>query len=217
MEDKAVEMDISNESRDEVARVAMRSEVKNKALSITKKKFGHIFGIGPASEVHQIAEDALNKVTLDLLKNCSDSAKSPDLEKQLKGPAIFNHPIARYLIKGVSNYCNTRLSRWSGENGKGQMGSRARHYINSDQADDADFWDQHLRHDGGLDSVDQERIDEMLSQRGMSEEDIALIKRNLAGWSFVDLAEEFGGTADKYRRRIHRALEAAGIDPKLLK
>ncbi|WP_263283093.1 hypothetical protein [Marinobacter sp. F4216] len=43
-----------------------------------------------------------------------------------------------------------------------------------------------------------------------------MIKRNLAGWSYVDLAMENGGTADKYRRRIKRALDKAGIDPGLL-
>jgi DNA-directed RNA polymerase specialized sigma24 family protein len=119
-------------------------------------------------------------------------------------------------MMGIANYCDTRLRRWSVKNEKGEVGRRARHIIDSELADDSDYWDQHLSHADSLDSLDAERIDALLVARGLSDEDIDLIKRNLSGWSFVDLAAELGGTADKYRRRIQRALDKADIDPDLL-
>ena len=129
----------------------------------------------------------------------------------------MGHPVARYLMIGVVNYCNTRLKRWSFNNKQGETGARARYIIDSELADDSDYWDQHLSQSESLTSLDEERVDSLLSAKGLSGEDIILIKRKLAGWSFVDLAAQHGGTADKYRRRIQRALDKAGIDPDLLR
>lgn len=208
----------------DIADTAMHGYVKDEAFFVVKKKLGHLFGRGEGSEVKQISEDALNTVTTALLNARYQSY--PVLEKEESRPrkkdnrskeAVLGHPVAKYVLTGVSHYCNTRLRRWSGSNEKGEAGSRARHQINSDLADDADFWDQHLSDTGSFDAVDGDRVDNILLERGVSSEDIDLIKCNLAGWSFVDLADQFGGTADKYRRRIHRALEAADIDIKLLK
>ncbi len=207
-------------SAEDIATIATDTEVRAKALSVVKKKLGHILGTGLDSEVNQIAEDALNTVTVGLLNTCAEKAAPLVLEGHQEGDNILSHPIARYLIGGVYNYCNTRLKRWSGADEEGEVGTRARHHIKADdtgRADDAHFWDEHLSHEDSHDSIDHARVDALLSQRGVSEEDIALIKRNLAGWSFVELAEEFGGTADKYRRRIQRALDSAGIDFSLLK
>ncbi|WP_439531660.1 hypothetical protein [Marinobacter adhaerens] len=203
-------------STEEIGRVAMHDGVKQGALSVVKKKLGHILGTGRDSEVHQIAEDALNEVTVHLLNAIQAGTSSLKAEESDREADILKHPIARYLISGVAHYCNDRLKRWSVNNEKGQVGARARYIIDSELADDSDYWDQHLSHSGSLASLDDDRVDALLAAKGLSGEDIALIKRNLAGWSFVDLAAEYGGTADKYRRRIQRALDKADIDPELL-
>jgi hypothetical protein len=218
VENYTVALDLSADRiTDEIAFIATSDEVKKAAFFTVGRKLGHIFGTRPESEVRQIAEDALNSVITGLLTAHAKKTTSLSMETQSEEAKTLSTPIARYLIGGVSNYCHTRLRRWSNENENGKTGTRARYYIDANRADDADFWDQHLSHEGGLDSLDQDRVNAILSSRGISEEDITLIKRNLAGWSFVDLAEDFGGTADKYRRRISRALESAGIDVNLLK
>lgn len=208
----------------DIADNAMHDYVREAALAVARKKLGHLFGEGGGSEVREISEDALNSVTTALLNARYQSC--PVLEKEEFRPRkkddrpkseVLRHPVSKYVLTGVSHYCNTRLRRWSGSNEKGEVGSRARHQINSTLANDADFWDQHFSDTGGFDAVDGDRVDKILLEKGVSSEDIGLIKCNLAGWSFVDLADQFGGTADKYRRRIHRALEAAGIDSQLLK
>ena len=203
-------------STEEIGRVAMHDDVKQGALSVVKKKLGHILGTGRDSEVHQIAEDALNEVTVHLLNAIQAGTSSLKAEESDREVDILKHPVARYLISGVAHYCNDRLKRWSVNNEKGQVGARARYIIDSELADDSDYWDQPLSHSGSLASLDDDRVDALLEAKGLSGEDIALIKRNLAGWSFVDLAAEYGGTADKYRRRIQRALDKADIDPELL-
>ncbi|MGF2734486.1 hypothetical protein [Marinobacter sp. DUT-1] len=209
-----------NLSTEEIGRIATHEDVKSRALSVVKKKLGRFLGKTEGSEVHQVAEDALNEVTLRLLNAIDGGTTSltvKDAADEIgdqKG--VMAHPVARYLMIGVVNYCNTRLKRWSLKNEQGGTGARARYVIDSELADDSDYWDQHLSHTESLASLDEERVDSLLSAKGLSGEDIVLIKRKLEGWSFVDLAAQHGGTADKYRRRIRRALDKAGIDPSLL-
>ncbi|WP_166267125.1 hypothetical protein [Marinobacter caseinilyticus] len=203
-------------SPEEIGRVAMQQEVKKRALSVVKRKLGHIFGTEEDSEVHQIAQDALNDVTMRLLSATHAGTTSLKVDEDVEETVGVAHPIARYLILGVSNYCAVRLQRWSVNNRKGNVSVRARYIIDTEGADDSEFWDQHVSHGENLGSVDDKRVDSLLTAKGVSGEDLELIKRNLAGWSFVDLAAEHGGTADKYRRRIQRALDKAGIDPALL-
>ena len=215
-----VELDLREDGiAEKIADIATSEKVRKKARAVVDKKMGHFFGTGPGSEINQITEDALNSVITGLLSAHAEKTTSLTLETDSNGVKDLSAPIVRYLIGGVNNYCNTRLNRWStNKNDEDrETGTRARYYIDSDLSDGADFWDQHLSHEDNLDSVDRERVEAMLFDRGVSSEDIVLIRRKLEGWSFVDLAGEFGGTPDKYRRRISRALEGAGIDIKLLK
>jgi len=219
VENSTVDLDLSGDgTAEKIARIATSEEVKEKALSIVKRKLGHLLGRGRTSEVHEIAEDALNSVATSLLQAHARKTSSLRIEAELEDETNkISNPIARYLIAGVSNYCSTRLRRWSTENEDGETGTRARYYITSEESDDPEFWDHLLNHADNLDFADKDRINALLSDRGVSEQDIALIERNLAGWSFADIAKQNGGTADKYRRRIQRALESAGIDHQLLR
>ncbi|MET4028332.1 hypothetical protein ABIE59_003878 [Marinobacter sp. MBR-99] len=211
----------SNVSTEEIGRIATHEDVKSRTLSVVKKKLGRFLGKTEDSEVHQVAEDALNEVTLRLLNAIDGGTTSLRVEEEAADEigdqtGALAHPVARYLLIGVANYCNTRLKRWSLNNDQGETGARARYIIDAELADDSDYWDQHLSHTESLASLDEERVDSLLSANGLSGEDIVLIKRKLEGWSFVDLAAQHGGTADKYRRRIQRALDKAGIDSDLL-
>lgn len=214
MEEQVEEVKVSAE---EIGLVATHADVKARALAIVKKKLGHLLGRGPNSEVREISEDALNTVTMSLLNACSENTTTLRAEQSQTQKKDLTNPVVRYLMSGVSNYCDTRLKRWSVGDENGEVGTRARYTIPKGRADDSEFWDQHLTDAGNLDSLDEERVDRLLSAKGVSEADIDLIKRNLAGWSFVELARELGGTEDKYRRRIRRALDTAGIDANSLK
>jgi DNA-directed RNA polymerase specialized sigma24 family protein len=182
------------------------------ALRLTKRKLGHILG----SEIQQVAEDALGESIRKLFQARENQTSSLQLESGGSGDEILEHPVSKYLYTAVESYCNTRLTRWSHENEKGKLGSRARHVFESDQPDSSDFWDQHMELETDLAQLDAERIDALLSSRGLDDEGITLLKKSLSGWSYVDLANEHGGTPDKYRLKIKRALEKADIDSKLL-
>jgi len=196
----------------EIGKVATDSRVKAMALRITRRKLGHILG----SEVQQVAEDALGDSIRALFQARDNQTSSLELEDPVPDEKILKHPVSKYLYIAVESYCNTRLTRWSHENEKGELGSRARHVFDSDRPDSSDFWDKHMQLETDLAQLDAERIDALLSSRGLDDQDIALLKKSLSGWSYVDLAGEYGGTPDKYRLKIKRALEKAGINSKLL-
>tara|TARA_R110001592_G_scaffold362333_1_gene675825 strand:- start:1822 stop:2427 length:606 start_codon:yes stop_codon:yes gene_type:complete len=196
----------------EIGRVAIDPRVKAMALRITRKKLGHILG----SEVRQVAEDALGDSIRALFQARENKTSGLQLEEAVPDEEILKHPVSKYLYTAVESYCNTRLTRWSHENEKGKLGSRARHVFGSDRPDSSDFWDQHMELEMNLAQLDAERVDALLSSRGLNDEDITLIKQSLSGWSYVDLANEYGGTPDKYRVKMKRALEKADINSKLL-
>ena len=78
-------------SAEDIATIATDTEVRAKALSVVKKKLGHILGTGPDSEVNQIAEDALNTVTVGLLNTCAEKA-TPLMLEGLHIPAHHERP-----------------------------------------------------------------------------------------------------------------------------
>jgi DNA-directed RNA polymerase specialized sigma24 family protein len=196
----------------EIGKVATDSRVKAMALRITRRKLGHILG----SEVQQVAEDALGDSIRALFQARDNQTSGLELEDPVPDEKILEHPVSKYLHTAVESYCNTRLTRWSHENEKGKLGSRARHVFDSDRPDSSDFFDQHMELETDLAQLDAERIDALLSSRGLDGEDIVLLKKSLSGWSYVDLADEYGGTPDKYRLKIKRAVEKADINSKLL-
>src|SRR5690554_6223493 len=108
----------STVSIEEIGRVAMHDDVKRRALSVVKKKLGHILGSGEDSEVHQVAEDALNEVTMGLLSATHSGTTSLKAGEAGDETGVLAHPVAHYLMTGIANYCNTRLSRWSLNNKK---------------------------------------------------------------------------------------------------
>ena len=124
--------------------------------------------------------------------------------------SIDKHPLTLYVLKGVGRYCNTRLRRWSEKNEKGNYGVRARKVLENTHLEN-DFWDEIKSNSDGLHAyIDTKK---QLLRLGLDEETIEYLLIKLSGYTFEDLAHEFGGTADKYRRRIERSLDAAGLPP----
>lgn len=196
----------------EIGEVATNPAIKAMALEITNNKLGHILG----NELRQVAEDALGDSINGLFQARQNGTTSFTAASGVEYEDIREHPVAKYLYVAVESYCNTRLERWSNENKQGKRGSRARQVFVSDTPDGSDFWDQHLESERDYDQIDLERVDKLLSERGVSEDDIMLLKLSLAGWSYVDLASKYGGTPDKYRVRVGRVLRKANIDSELL-
>lgn len=196
----------------EIADVATDPAIRAMAIEITNAKMGRILG----NELHEVAEDALSDSINGLLQARKKGTTSFSAASGVEYEDIREHPVAKYLYVAVESYCNTRLERWSILNSKGERGSRVRQVFYSKRPDGSDFWEKHIDSDHDYDQVDSERVDKLLSERGVSEDDIMLLKLSLSGWSYVDLANKYGGTPDKYRVRVGRVLKKANIDSELL-
>lgn len=195
----------------EIGDVATDPAIKAMALEITKNKLGHILG----NELRQVAEDALGDSISGLFQARERGTTSFTADPGLEYEGIREHPVAKYLYVAIESYCNTRLERWSNENRRGKRGSRARQVFVSERPDGSDFWDQHFDAERDYDQIDLDRVDQLLSERGVRGDDIELLKLTLSGWSYVDLANKYGGTPDKYRVRVSRVLKKANIDNEL--
>ncbi len=125
--------------------------------------------------------------------------------------AVSSHPITRYFLTGVENFINTRLRRWSSEDENGQIGPRARFEQKSDQTDE-EFWSEVFQ--GATifnDDENKKKVVNTLLDKGMEIDAIRYLFMYLSGISWVQMAEEMGGTADKYRNSVKRSLESAHL------
>ena len=175
-----------------------------------------------SGECHEIAEDALGEAVLSFMERLG--SMSP---QQL---ASFNtiNDVRAYLLRSVSNYALDRYRRWHGGASKTsselqdstmlldptkstemRKGARAR-YETDDLVtflDSISYLDDNISFE-----MDLQRLDDLLHKRGISQDEIQIIKARLNGYSYQDLASKQGGTADKYRKIVKRAIERSGLE-----
>lgn len=128
--------------------------------------------------------------------------------------AASSHPITRYFLVGVNNFINSRLRRWSNENEEGGTGVRARMSKKPNQTEE-EFWaDVYKQAIGALDEENKKAVVNTLLDRGIQMDTIQYLFMHLNGVKWTEMAEEFGGSPDKYSTKISRALDEAGL-PKI--
>lgn len=223
-----------------IGEILLDRNFKHIVASIVRKKLS---GSLVTSDEMDIADDALSHVIEFTLKSLQNQTASPLSPKNPSETKVTKSVIERYLIKGVTNYCNTRLRRWSTDQltpaekkeneqasvdaegiaerdgkklNKGKIGARAREYISSECASDSDFWDQRVFSSLNEEDLDLYKAAEIINSKQLSEEQIELVLERIAGKKFSDMAREKGGTEDQYRKAFNRALSKIGIDKKLL-
>ncbi|RRJ82598.1 hypothetical protein D0544_12085 [Aestuariirhabdus litorea] len=213
---------------DQLAAVASNPAVSTKAIQLTKKYLGQM--IYTSGEEVQIAEDALQTVLVKALIAIKKGTSSLLDSENPKDSDAFRSEVEKYIIKGVKNYLKTRAARWSVDkhskststtdanaqpsstkSGLKSVAARARHPILSDSPHASEFWDSRLStaFDSGDD--DLESVQSYLEKVGLSSDEIDVILGKLAGKTFVEMAEDLGGSQDKYRKIYSRALKKAGI------
>ncbi|MBN0989363.1 hypothetical protein [Amphritea pacifica] len=195
------------------AAIAVSDAMQQKALEIVNKKLGKVvYGYG---ELEAIAQDAVSEVTekfFRIIKRGNTLLKDPEpLLMPLDQNATTKHPLAYYLTKGVTRFCDSRLRRWSNENEAKAFGARARVVIDNHKDSEDDFWDQHVSHSFDFAAVDAEKLDGLLQAKGLKDKDIHYMKLRLAGITFEEMSQSDGGSPDKYRKVISRAVEKAGL------
>lgn len=128
--------------------------------------------------------------------------------------AASGHPVTLYFLVGVNNFINSRLRRWSNENEQGNTGPRARLTKRPDQTEE-DFWaDVFSNAIGSQSEKNKKAVVNTLLDRGFPMDAIQYMFLYLDDVKWTEMAEEFGGSPDKYEAKVGRALKAAGL-PKI--
>ncbi|MFT5004254.1 MAG: DNA-directed RNA polymerase specialized sigma24 family protein [Flavobacteriales bacterium] len=141
--------------------------------------------------------------------------------------------VAKSLTISVKNQCIDRIIRWSSDKDASKKAFdesreyernlkpavRARTYEpqpNGDSDKNEGSWlEQILTHEDDVETIFADRLEGHMLEKGITLEEIELIKLKLSGYSYSEIAEKVGNeeTGDKYRKIITRAL--AKIDLKL--
>jgi len=176
--------------------------------------------IPPCSEEYkQIVEDAIADVTERSLKWAS--AVDRDTARQIEVLSVFNTSkcvVSRYLFLGVKRLAFYKRRRWMYDDKKGKYGYAARELQNSADEQSQEAWIEEkqasrMLFDNELDLVgtSSDAI-AYLKDRGFKPQTIEIILEKLSGTSYADIARQRGGSEDKYRKLVKRALNSIGLD-----
>ncbi len=139
--------------------------------------------------------------------------------------------IAKTLTVSVKNQCIDRLIRWSGDKDYKEKGFdetrsyernlnpavRARAYEpDSDEKFEGNWLEQILSYEDDIEAIFEDRLEGHMLVKGVTLEEIELIKLKLSGHSYIDIAEKMneGASSDKYRKVITRALAKLNLKVK---
>ena len=172
----------------------------------------------PKQSCHAIAQDAVSDVIVKLLGRL-DRVSVQKLESFLE-----ENNLRAYLLKSVHNHALDRYRRWAGGGCKSDDHSQAKEAakisVKSNgtrarvEADDIiTVIDEILsfNEDPGM-LLDLQKLDQMLKERGLSDDEVRYIKMALDGQTYTGMAEIEGGTPDKYRKKVSRALSKSGLN-----
>lgn len=89
---------------------------------------------------------------------------------------------------------------------------RSRYRLDVDDAlEPAYLSEDYVSADQSTSTVDQSKVDGLLSGLGLNDSDIEILKLHLEGLTYVEMAERLGGSPDKYRKKVKRAKEKADL------
>lgn len=172
-----------------------------------------------ATEYNQIVEDAIGDVRVYSLKWATNVDKND--ERQAEVLATYKTDkciVSRYLYIGVKRIAFSKRRRWMHNEEKGQYGYAARVIQGSDDARSQETWLEQkqasqILFDNELDLVNTS-TDPIahLTSKGIPPETIEIIIEKISGVSYAEIARERGGTEDKYRKLVKRALNSIGLD-----
>lgn len=187
-----------------VADVATDEEFKKYAMGIVRRHLGgHISG----GEVEVITEDAISDQSLKTIERLR--AGNTELKEMVEEDGGLNGEagsrIRKYLSLGVKGYCEDRRRRWAYGSKTEKPGARARKLAPEDENLDEPFWGSVFAETEGKAFTDGE-LEDLFRNHGLSETEGKFIRDRRDGMTYQQMAVEYGGSADKYRKTIKRAL-----------
>lgn len=192
-----------------VAERAADEGFHRKALSVVRKKMGAT--VKREAEMPNITQDAVGTAAITILEKLTER---PLLKlRRMAGTAErpSEDVIDRYLMRCVVNYCNDRLRRWTLGDEKGRLGYAARGQlpvsVEKEYGQKLENWDAVGSTNFEMDKLELVSLTARLEAFGISEEDKAYINALYHGYTYEELAQQHGGTADKYRKRLKRVFD----------
>lgn len=120
--------------------------------------------------------------------------------------------IAAYLIAAINNKCKRQLQKWRSIDENGEGYARLRVEIDGLLTkDEESFLLSKVSHCDADLKRDSEKVKSILIERGLSETEIEHLFAHLNGESYAEMAARQGGSADKYRKMVDRALKKANL------
>lgn len=160
-------------------------------------------------EIKQFTDDAVGKAqlqTLAAMKRKNGSQLAPFIDAS-------RNDLHAYLLTVIRNICYQQLSDWSVLDENGKAAARPRYELDRrDALAVHELAEGHSYfHDPGL-NVDIARSDRILADRGLNPEEIEILKLHYADVSYAELARTRGGSPDKYRKMVKRALSKISLE-----
>jgi DNA-directed RNA polymerase specialized sigma24 family protein len=218
-EKRSQELDKERQARVEeltalVARVALSKKMKAKSTSTVSYKLGGFFR---GTELVEIEEDARGRCVAFLLG--SIQRRSMERLSQLFSTDDPDEEVRHYINRSVTNYCKSRLRRWSLRTEENKYGYAARFTLPSKDSVQAeslggeDIWDEFSSTKFSSDKIELDSIIQRMLDLGVSEEDMGYVEARYRGVTWEELAAKPGEKPDKYRKRVRRIFDklAAGF------
>lgn len=175
-------------------------------------------------EIPSVAEDALSECLSRLLQLERDGKLSAEgLLDGNDGTGSLTDAVEKYLSTAISNYCKRRARFWSGSQNVGQedgssvkrVGYKARAITPADEYEAEAFW-ENLSLQVGRDTAEpQMDLLELLESVELSASERRYLLEKAEGHTYPGMAERHGGSPDKYRKIVSRAIAKIQNSPQV--
>lgn len=203
--------------RKEISILVTKKSVNLYALKVTRQLLGHFNQ--SETELRMDAEDALSTSVIVMLKKISDD--SFDLPEHVNEPQAFlmshlkmylnHHLLKRYARrsqkKPVYSYQKEKLAYEGAGDVSRYSGPRFDKFQFEDDYAEIGISTPDLSH-----NIDIGRIEVLLDSKGLSDDDILVIKAKALGFTYAEIGEFQELSADNVRMRFNRAMKKGKLD-----
>jgi len=203
--------------RKEISILVTKKSVNLYALKVTRQLLGHFNQ--SETELRMDAEDALSTSVIVMLKKISDD--SFDLPEHVNDPQAFlmsrlkmylnHHLLKRYARrsqrKPVYSYQKEKLAYEGAGDVSRYSGPRFDKYQSEDDYAEIGVSTPDTSH-----KIDVSRIEAMIDSKGLSDDEIFVIKAKALGFTYSEIGELQELGADTVRMRFNRSIKKAKLD-----
>lgn len=184
--------------------------ILRKSISIVRKRLGRL--LHGSEEVQSFAEDALAETIEKLIAAFRKQTTRVTFEEMMT-PVIKEtadtHPLTGYLLTAVKYRCYTKYRKLTQDSESDSTRTKTRLLLDEEGGTHSDAV---CPTSESLNKMDLGELKAVLLNRGFKLREFELLKLYLIdGYTYIEIANEQGGSPDKYRKIIARALVKAGL------